>query len=131
MTTPVDISEAAEERVSNWLERRSADDIEASGAAMLRALRTALTAAEKRIAELVAKYETEDPSRPTKDEVATWERGDQGHAVRQFRIRLNCGLREAVDAFKAVTNGRYPLCKGGELAAPKPAIARGKQVPQG
>ncbi len=61
-----------------------------------------LTAAEKRIAELVGKDGT-DETAPTPEELKQWLAGDCAAAVRAFRTRLNCGLREAVDSFRKAT----------------------------
>ncbi len=99
MTTPIDISpEAVEESATRLYYqefRRSAEQ--------LRELRLQLTASEKRIEELVARYETDDPIKPTAQERQQWADGECGKAVRAYRDRNNCGLREAVDAMKGET----------------------------
>lgn len=64
-------------------------------------LEQSLTASEQRVAELVAKYETDDPLKPTAHELETWRGNEPAAAVRTYRTRLNCGLRQAVDAMKA------------------------------
>jgi hypothetical protein len=57
----------------------------------------------KALDEMLAECEQEEKEEdilPTPEELMEWDDGRRCAAVRSYRHRLNCGLREAVDAFK-------------------------------
>lgn len=110
--TDIDISPVTDERLAELVSltgyhatRMYSDELE-SVFRELQVARLALTASESRVAELVAKYETEDPVKPTVHELETWRGNEPIAAVRMYRARLNCGLRQAVAALKGANGER-------------------------